>query len=293
MHICPSSRRLSSNSPGNSVLSAALNVESNQIETSLASVEKVVADVVHKPAVKPGQDEEEYEEEENYFKPLTVVPGETGHEAVQHPWKSQKLWFVERLLQIKAGVQLAPHSVVDVDDVRDEAVPEPEGCRGKLVCDPRVEGGVVVLAVSGGKWEEPVGVDELLAQHDRQPLVVDDVLVLRVDKPLCLLEHSLVRPGLVALLQLRSHSVVLTEEDCVQDGQVGLLVHLGSALGRCYAKIRSALIFTLESPALKQAPVHDSSPLSEGRRAPSGPCSALRRPPRNVRSERCSPMFEP
>ena len=215
--MCSSSRRVSSNSPGDPVLSAALNVESNEIETSLASVEKVVPDVVHKPTVKPGQDVNDYEEDISVNKPLTVVSSETGHEAVQHPWKSQQLWFVESLLQIKAGVQLAPHGVVDVDDVRDEAVPEPERRRGKLVCDPWVEGGVVVLAVSGGKWEEPVGVDELLAQHDGQPLVVDDVLVLRVDKPLCLLEHSLVRPGLVALLQLRSHSVVLTEEDCVQN----------------------------------------------------------------------------
>ena len=225
---------MTSNSPSNPVLSAALNVESNQIETSLASVEKVVPDVVHKPAIKPGQDVNDHEEDVR-DKPLTVVPGETGHKAVQHPWKPQQLWFVESLLQIKAGVQLAPHSVVDVDDVRDEAVPEPEGRRGKLVCDPWVEGGVVVLAVSGRKWEEPVGVDELLAQHDGKPLVVDDVLVLRVDKALCLLEHSLVRPALVALLELRSHPVVLAEEDCVQDGQVGLLVHLGSGLG-CFTK---------------------------------------------------------
>ena len=194
------------------MFSAALYVESNQIEPSLAAVEQVVLDVVHKPVVKP----------------LTVVPGETGHKTVQHPGKPQQLWLIESLLQIEAGVQLAPHSVVDVDDVRDEAVPEPEGRRGKLVCDPRVEGSVVVLAVTRRKWKESVGVDELLAQHNRQPLVVHNVLVLGVDKPLGLLEHSLVRPGLVALLELSRHSVVLAQEDRVQNGQVGLLVHLDS-----------------------------------------------------------------
>ena len=44
------------NSPGNTVLSAALDVQSDQIETLLAAVEKVVPDVVHKAAVKPGQE---------------------------------------------------------------------------------------------------------------------------------------------------------------------------------------------------------------------------------------------
>ena len=43
------------NSPSNTVLSAALDVQSDQIETLLAAVEKVVPDVVHKAAVKPGQ----------------------------------------------------------------------------------------------------------------------------------------------------------------------------------------------------------------------------------------------
>ena len=118
---------------------------------------------------------------------MTVVPGEPGHKTVEHTWKSQQLWLVESLPQIEARVQLAPHSVVHVDDVRDEAVPEPERRGGKLICDPRVEGGVVVLAVTRGQWEESIGVDELFAQHDRQPLVVHDVLVLGVDKPLCLL----------------------------------------------------------------------------------------------------------
>ena len=98
---------------------------------------------------------------------MTVVPGETGHEAIQHPWKPEQLWLVESLLQIKARVELASDSVVDVDDMRDEAVPEPERRRGKLVCDPWVEGGVVVLTVAGGKWEQAVGVDELFAKHDR------------------------------------------------------------------------------------------------------------------------------
>ena len=42
------------NLPSDPVLSAALYVESNQIEPSLASVEQVVLDVVHKPVVKPG-----------------------------------------------------------------------------------------------------------------------------------------------------------------------------------------------------------------------------------------------
>ena len=44
------------NSPGNTVLSAALDVQSDQIETLLAAVEKVVPDVVHKATVKPGQE---------------------------------------------------------------------------------------------------------------------------------------------------------------------------------------------------------------------------------------------
>ena len=44
------------NSPSNTVLSAALDVQSDQIETLLAAVEKVVPDVVHKAAVKPGQE---------------------------------------------------------------------------------------------------------------------------------------------------------------------------------------------------------------------------------------------
>ena len=162
------------------------------------------------------------------MKPLAVVPGETGHKAVQHPWKPQQLRLVESLLQIKARVQLTPDSVVDIDDVRDEAVPEPKGGRGKLVCDPRIEGGVVVLAVTRCKREESIGVYELLAQHNRQPLVVHDVLVLSIDELLRLLKDSLIRPALVALLELSRHSVVLSEEDCVQDGQVRLLVHLGS-----------------------------------------------------------------
>ena len=118
---------------------------------------------------------------------MTVIPGEPGHKTVEHAWKSEQLWLVESLPQIEARVQLAPHSVVHVDDVRDEAVPEPERRGGKLIRDPRVEGGVVVLAVTGGQWEESVGVDELFSQHNRQPLVVHDVLVLGVDKPLCLL----------------------------------------------------------------------------------------------------------
>ena len=49
-----STRRVLIDSPSDPVLSAALYVESNQIEPSLASVEQVVLDVVHKPVVKPG-----------------------------------------------------------------------------------------------------------------------------------------------------------------------------------------------------------------------------------------------
>ena len=49
-------RRVLIDSPSDPVLSAALYVESNQIEPSLASVEQVVLDVVHKAAVKPDED---------------------------------------------------------------------------------------------------------------------------------------------------------------------------------------------------------------------------------------------
>ena len=50
-------------SPCDPVLSAALYVESNQVEPSLPSVEQVVLDVVHKAAVKPDHDDQDYKEE--------------------------------------------------------------------------------------------------------------------------------------------------------------------------------------------------------------------------------------
>ncbi len=52
-------------------------------------------------------------------------------------------------------------------------------CRGKFIVDPRVDGGVVVPAVAGGEGEEVEGGHVLLPEDDGQPLVVQDVLVLR------------------------------------------------------------------------------------------------------------------
>jgi len=62
-------------------------------------------------------------------------------------------------------------------------VPEAHGRRRKFIVDPGVDGGVVVPAVGGGEGGEVEGRHVLLAQDDGQPLVVQDVLVLRHGQP--------------------------------------------------------------------------------------------------------------
>ncbi len=51
--------------------------------------------------------------------------------------------------------------------------------RGKFIVDPRVDRGIVVPAVAGGEGEEVESGHVLLPEDDGQPLVVQDVLVLR------------------------------------------------------------------------------------------------------------------
>ena len=52
----------------------------------------------------------------------------------------------------------------------------PEAGRGELVCDPGVDILVVVGAVAAGEGGEAVQRHVALAQHGRQPLVVQNVL---------------------------------------------------------------------------------------------------------------------
>ena len=58
----------------------------------------------------------------------------------------------------------------------DERVAESEGCAGEGVEDGGVDGGVVLVVVSVGEGEDLQLGHVVRAQHQRQPLVVRDVL---------------------------------------------------------------------------------------------------------------------
>lgn len=106
----------------------------------------------------------------------------------------------------------------------DEGVEEPESGRGVFVQDGRVDVLVVIVHESLGVVKDLVLERVLQADEDREPFVVGDVLVLAdVDLP-GFLEDRFVVPVGVELGEGVGESVVLSEEDDLEDGQLAVLI---------------------------------------------------------------------
>lgn len=102
----------------------------------------------------------------------------------------------------------------------------PEGGRGEAVDDPGIDVLVKVIDITAGLHvvDQTVALHVLLAEEDGQPLVVGDVLEGGYVDLAGLLEHTLIVPMRVQLLQTIGNLVVLAQQHDLNGGQSRILV---------------------------------------------------------------------
>lgn len=135
----------------------------------------------------------------------------------------------------------------------------------------RIDIGIVIINEASlcGLIDQSILQHVLASQEDRQPLVVADVLVLRNVDFARLLEDHLVVPLRINLLKIVGDSVVLAEQNNLQDGESWILIDTRVAaqvasLLRCLNVAGGRRVGVLRRPLVAASIVDQHSSAGEG-----------------------------
>jgi len=212
----------------NSVVSRTLQVQGNQVQLTDVAVEEELQDLLREVVI-------------HVFHGSLRQSADESVDAASFP---DGIRIGEQVAQQLSGLLSAPALTQHAHGRGDERVADAEGGSRELIGHARVKVGVVVVAEACIQWPQAEEVHESGADEDRQELIEDDVLPLRIHNALALLNkftkyvqyklHTLLQltnlidlfiiPSPVESLHFRGDAIMLPDEEQVQDGQVGLLI---------------------------------------------------------------------